>query len=117
MDIDQVSSSPRDEWTVWDRRVLQAMTTVDRTRVWVIVMRVFAGVVAAADIAGCILIYATRNVHESWRMIVGEITATSALPVAICGILVVLSCALELSAARLDLEIVRADEQAMAESQ
>ena len=85
-------------------------------------LRVIAAIVVAATVIGNFLISFGRNDDESLfddsttdRFTVGQFLGSVATPLAIAGIVFGMSFLLAVAAARLDLDIVLADEQETAD--
>ena len=99
------------------------MNVADSARTGVIVLRVIAAVVVAATVIGNFLITFGRNDDGSSlfddsttdRFTVGQFLGSVATPLAIAGIVFGMSFMLAVAAARLDLDIVLADEQETAD--
>jgi len=98
------------------------MNVADSARTGVIVLRVIAAVVVAATVIGNFLITFGRNDDGSSlfedstdRFTVGQFLGGVATPLAIAGIVFGMSFMLAVAAARLDLDIVLADEQETAD--
>jgi hypothetical protein len=113
-----------DDLSPWDRRVLAAMGTAQAARTGVVVLRVIAGVVAVASIVGNYLwvtsfdsrgssgdgLLGLESISVADRQQVGQFLTGVAAPLAFAGVLVAASYLLAVYAARLDLDVVRSDE-------
>lgn len=104
--------------TFWERRVTRALETANTARKGVVILRVVAAVVAVASIVGNYLYWYTRpevdgdlgfDTSEPW--IFGQLLVSTGSGLAFAGIVFGLSSLLSVYAARLDLDIVLANEQ------
>ena len=109
--------------TPWDRRVVGAMNVADSAKTGVVVLRVTAALVVAASLIGNYLYIFGRDLNDgasldgsSLRFNVGQFLGSVATPLAFAGIVFGMSFLLAVYAARLDLDIVLADEQETSES-
>jgi hypothetical protein len=111
------------QFTQWDRRMIAAMNVAYAARRGVVVLRVAAVVVALATVIGTALAVfsdvtdAGNIVFETSidRVTVGRFLANIASPLAFAGIVLALSYLLQVAAARLDIDIVLADEDEAAD--
>jgi hypothetical protein len=111
------------QFTQWDRRMIAAMNVAHAARRGVVVLRVAAVVVALATVIGTALAVfsdvtdAGNIVFETSidRVTVGRFLANIASPLAFAGIVLALSYLLQVAAARLDIDIVLADEDEAAD--
>jgi hypothetical protein len=103
--------------TEWDKRVVGALGAVYAARRGVLVLRIIAAVAALAAIIGSALYtFSDANyggfVQEVTidRRLVGQFLVTAANPLAFAAVVLALSYLIEISAARLDVDVVVADE-------
>ncbi|MEN9647182.1 MAG: hypothetical protein RL238_3851 [Actinomycetota bacterium] len=105
-------------FTQWDRRMIAAINVAHAARQGVMVLRVAAVVIALAAVIGTALVLfsdvsdAGGAMFETTidRQTVGQFLASIASPLAFAGIVLALSYVLQVAAARLDIDIVLADE-------
>ena len=105
-------------FTQWDRRMIAAINVAHAARRGVLVLRVAAIVIAVAAVIGTALVLfsdvsdASGAMFETTidRRTVGQFFASVANPLAFAGIVLALSYLLQVAAARLDIDIVLADE-------
>jgi hypothetical protein len=99
----------------WDRRITRSIGTADFGRRWAVVLGVIGIMVIAASLIGnYLLIYRGGDFEASdaaAQVKLGRYLTQGALPVAFGGILLALGFVVALSSARLDLDIVRDDEE------
>jgi hypothetical protein len=104
-------------FTPWDRRVIAAIDVADGARRGVLFLRVAAAVIACAAVVGSALFIFSDTTSQGVtyaatfdRQAVGRFLAGVANPLAFAGIVFALSYLVQISAARLDVDIVLADE-------
>ena len=110
-EIDEVKFTP------WDRRVISAMNVAEGARVGVLILRIGAAVTALFTIVGGALSYFSDFTSDEGpyparvidRQTVGSYLANLASPLAFAGIVLALSYLIQISAARLDIDIVLSD--------
>ncbi len=117
-----MSSNDADEvkdisFTPWDRRVVAAINVVAAARRGSVILRVIAAVVAIVGVVGAALTYfwndalngvVSPGTFDGQRW--GLFLLASANPLAVAGIVLALSFVVDVAAARLDIDIVLADE-------
>ena len=123
VDDDSTASDP--ELTAWDRRMITAIGVVGAARKGATVARVVAIVVALGAVVGAAIFsfwsesFVASNdfgeVAAGWKFEFtlqgfGQFLFMTAAPLAFAGIVFVLSYAIDVAAARLDVDIVLADE-------
>lgn len=102
--------------TSWDRRVVAAMDVASGARTGVLALRVVALVVALFAVVGNAFSYFADQQSQGrtysvtvTRQLFGTFLASIANPLAFAGVVFALSYIVQISAARLDLEIVLND--------
>lgn len=103
--------------TPWDRRVVAAMDVASGARTGVLVLRVTAVAVALFAVIGNAFSYFADQRAQGvtytitiTRQLFGSFLASIANPLAFAGVVFALSYVVQISAARLDIEIVLNDE-------
>lgn len=114
---DEESSGDDLKLTPWDRRVIAAINVADGARKGVLLLRVTAALVAIFAIVGGALAYFS-DVESTDGMgfggnldqqTVGYFLASIASPLAFAGLVLALSYLMQISASRLDIDIVLSD--------
>ena len=111
------------QFTQWDRRMIAAMNVAHAARRGVVVLRVAAVVIAAFAVVGTAIVLFSDFSDDGGavfdttidRRTVGQFLASIANPLAFAGIVLALSYLLQVAAARLDIDIVLADEDEAAD--
>lgn len=99
--------------TMWDRRMVAAIATATSARKGVLVLRIVAAVVATAAVVGDWMIVMDDNWSDfaSGRSQWGQFLSSVSVPVAFAGMVLAASYLLSVYAARLDMDIVLADDE------
>lgn len=109
--------------TTWDRRVVSAYEVVYAARRGVVVLRVIAVVVALLTILGSALYYFSDSDDGGFlvensvdRQTIGQFLLSIVVPLSFAAMVLSLSYLVQISAARLDVDIVVADDDQTADS-
>jgi hypothetical protein len=120
---DDVAEQELTRATGWDRRVVAAFEVVYAARRGVLILRIAAALIAVIAVVGSALFHFSDNsVYVSFndagitRQVVGQFMQDIAVPLASAAVVLALAYLVEIAAARLDVDIVVADEDQVLDS-
>ena len=109
---DAPASASENKQTEWDRRVVRSMVTADSARRAAVLLWILAGAIVVAALAGALLTVTSSSYGSvDSRATIGFVLGSVWASLGYAGIVLAAGLLVRLYAARLDLDIVRSDEE------